>query len=108
MEDMKWNQRLARWLVRDVLKVPECAEVFGLARCIIAILQPVRYIVHMHNKKEGYNLFRDIWNIEGLQFSGELMRHFGYGSDELFRIIERGDGVITIQKVEDLCASESV
>lgn len=97
----KWNRRLARWFSRKVFNIPEGEYLSGPALIISVILQPARHLLWKMNENEGYDVMRDVWHIEGLDFSGELMRHFGYGDDRLFKIIERKDKAVTIQWITD-------
>lgn len=63
------------------------------------LLFPVDYVCHLCSECSGYDFITDVWTIEGVKYSGNLMRHFGYGKDELFKIIKRENGVITIEKI---------
>lgn len=45
----------------------------------------------------SYDVTRDLFTIEGIVYSGELLRYMGHGDvDRWFKIVTRQDGVVTI------------
>lgn len=48
-----------------------------------------------------FDASRDVVTICGINYAMALFEHMGCGpSDKLFRIVDRGDGVVTIQMIE--------
>ncbi len=94
-----WNRRLWGWLRINIFNIKEGECATGIALVTANLLHPKRYVLWKWNDQEGYNIMRDVWHIDGLDISGELMRHLGYGDDRLFKIVERHDKTVTIQTI---------
>lgn len=56
-----------------------------------------------HPLEFNYDEEADVLTVEGIRYSGNFFRFFAVAgpSDDVFRVVERHDGVVVIQKVED-------
>jgi len=89
------------WLIfLKLSKTPKGSMIPKWLHLVRFILFPIDYIFWRHSKTTGYQIEKDVWIIEGQQYTGELMRHFAYGNNETFKIIKRENGYITIARIE--------
>lgn len=92
------RQKLFWWLVRDVFKYDEGKMLNIPLKILHFIFFPLMTIHYQMQKHNGYQWETGIWIIHGMNYSDELFKHFAFGSDELFRIVKREDGLVTIEK----------
>ena len=95
------NKRLRVWnWVLKTVKHPEGVLMPFWLRCVYCFLFPIKFFFWHMNEGFGYKIETDTWDIYGKKYSDILFRHFAIGGDETFKIIQRDDGVITLQLVE--------
>ena len=97
------RRKLFYYLMRNVFKYPEGQMLnFGakLLRFIILPLNTSGYI--LANKYSLYKPECDMYEIEGIKYSGYLFRGFGtqgFKEGTILKIVKRSDGYLTVEKV---------
>ena len=64
-----------------------------------ALLFPLDFVRWWAWQSSGYDPTMDVWIIDGVKYSGEMLRLLSKSSGDLYRFHRQGD-VILIQKVE--------
>lgn len=90
--------RFHRWLLK-VSGVPENEKLPRWLIFCFALLFPIQYLVIKAGKNHGFQAETDTWKVFGKEFTSEFFLHMAFGSDEVFRIVSRENGLITIEKL---------
>lgn len=64
-----------------------------------ALLFPLDFFYWRMSKTRGYQLDRDVWLIEGVEYSGVCMRYFAEADGEVFRVVRTGP-TVTLERVK--------
>jgi len=92
------RQKLFWWLVYTVLKYDEGKMLNAPLKILHFLFFPLMTIHYQVGKHNGYQWESGIWIIHGMNYSDEIFKHFAFGKDELFKIVERKNGLVTIEK----------
>ena len=100
MAKLGLRERLFWWFVDDVLKYDKNKKLNLPLKILYFFFFPLMAIHYAVGKQEGYQYDTRTWIIHGMRYSDEIFKHFSYGGDELFKIVKRENGLITIDKID--------
>jgi len=67
-------------------------------KCIYASLFPLDFAAYKLSTSRGYQPYTDVWLINGVQYSGQMMRQLAKSDGKIFKVKRVG----TVLKVEEL------
>lgn len=76
-----------------VSRVPEGCIIPKPLLVIKSILFPIGFLRYILSINHGYDWRSDIWNINGVKYTGKALRSIANSQGEIFRVIKKGEYV---------------
>lgn len=105
---MKYKLKFWWWFLKNIAKHPPEMIFPNWIRCIQFLLFPIKTLVYMQSKGDGYQWESNTWKIHGVEFSDDFFIHFAISENEMFKYIRRENGCITIETIHNRSDHELV
>lgn len=97
------REKLWFWILSDLVKYPENQQLNFILKLVRFLIMPINTLWHiLYPKLSCYDPLTNIYTINGVRYSGYIFSSLGFMKyNQLFMLIERKDGVITIKEIRN-------